>query len=252
MSGVMRGCPWPAGSLPGPCGPLFVFAQSRGAGGPVQPDRHAANGKGRACRRSSRSRGRATSSMAGRCSSPRVFVADDLHTHHYIVTKSTAALPLTEEVVLGKQVWERNSCINCHTLHGEGAYFAPEVGNVTTRWGVYDDPDAAFEVMKGWMEAQPSGAEGRRQMPRFALSDEEIRGLSEFLRWADHMTRRTGRRTTRGGEEHEVSVPEGRARLFLRGDGACSRSRCSAGCSPAGSTSRRTRSPRRCPSTSCG
>ena len=116
-----------------------------------------------------------------------VFVAMTVHTHYYIVTSRPPRLPLTEEVILGKQVWERNSCINCHTLHGEGAYFAPEVGNVTTRWGVYDDPDAAFEVLKGWMEAQPSGAEGRRQMPRFALSDEEIRGLSEFLRWADHM-----------------------------------------------------------------
>ncbi|HET9067550.1 MAG TPA: CbbQ/NirQ/NorQ C-terminal domain-containing protein, partial [Amaricoccus sp.] len=53
---------------------------------------------------------------------------------HYIVNISTAALPLTEEVVLGKQVWERESCINCHTLHGEGACLAREVGNVTTRW----------------------------------------------------------------------------------------------------------------------
>ncbi|HRO10383.1 cytochrome c [Amaricoccus sp.] len=115
-----------------------------------------------------------------------VFVLMVWHSHHYIVTKSTAALPLTEEVVLGKQVWERHSCINCHTLHGEGAYFAPELGNVTTRWGVYDDPDTAFEIMKSWLEAQPSGVEGRRQMPFFALTDEEIRGLSEFLRWADH------------------------------------------------------------------
>jgi nitric oxide reductase subunit C len=108
------------------------------------------------------------------------------HSHRYIVTRSTAALPLTDEVAHGKAVWERHSCINCHTLHGEGAYFAPEVGNVTTRWGVQDDPEAAFEIMKGWLEAQPSGVKGRRQMPRFELTDEEIRALTEFLRWADH------------------------------------------------------------------
>ncbi|MFQ8432816.1 c-type cytochrome [Amaricoccus sp. W119] len=115
-----------------------------------------------------------------------VFVLMTWHSHRYIVNTSTAALPLTEEVALGKHVWERNSCINCHTLHGEGAYFAPELGNLATRWGVYDDPDGAFDMMKAWIEAQPSGIEGRRQMPRFELTDEEIRAVSEFLRWADH------------------------------------------------------------------
>lgn len=115
-----------------------------------------------------------------------VFAALAAQSHRYIETTSTAAMPLTDAVRLGKRVWERESCINCHTLHGEGAYFAPEVGNVTTRWGVQDDPEAAFEVLKGWMEAQPSGIEGRRQMPRFDLTDEELRALAEFLRWADH------------------------------------------------------------------
>lgn len=114
-----------------------------------------------------------------------VFIALTVHSHIYITNSSTSALPLTDEVVLGKRVWERNSCINCHTLHGEGAYFAPEVGNVMTRWGVVDDPEAAFEILKAWMEAQPSGVEGRRQMPQFNLTDDEIRGLAEFLRWAD-------------------------------------------------------------------
>ncbi|WP_114008702.1 c-type cytochrome [Cohaesibacter intestini] len=115
-----------------------------------------------------------------------VFIALTVHSHFYVLNNSTSKLPLTEEVVLGKRVWEKNSCINCHTLHGEGAYFAPEVGNVMTRWGVADDPEGAFETLKTWMEAQPSGVEGRRQMPNFHLTDEEIRGLAEFLRWADH------------------------------------------------------------------
>ncbi|SLN21975.1 Nitric oxide reductase subunit C [Pseudoruegeria aquimaris] len=114
-----------------------------------------------------------------------VFVALTVQSHRFIVNTSTAGMPLTEEVAHGKRVWEKNACINCHSLHGEGAYFAPEVGNVMTRWGVMDDPEAAFETLKGWMEAQPSGIEGRRQMPNFQLTDEELRALSEFLRWAD-------------------------------------------------------------------
>lgn len=114
-----------------------------------------------------------------------IFVILSAQSHRYIVNTSTIGMELTDEVVLGKRVWEKSSCINCHTLHGEGAYFAPEVGNVMTRWGVADDPDGAFDMLKGWMESQPSGIQGRRQMPNFNLTDEEIRGLSEFLRWAD-------------------------------------------------------------------
>mgnify|MGYP002783857698 CR=1 FL=1 len=97
---------------------------------------------------------------------------------------STTTPPLTDEVRLGKEVWERASCINCHTLFGEGAYFAPELGNVMARWGVADDPEGAFAILDGWMQSQPSGIEGRRQMPYFGLTEEETRGLAEFLRWA--------------------------------------------------------------------
>ncbi|MFD1697341.1 c-type cytochrome [Roseibium aestuarii] len=115
-----------------------------------------------------------------------VFVVLTIQSHNYVVSTSTSDLPLTDEVKLGKEVWERHSCINCHTLHGEGAYFAPELGNVMTRWGVYDDPQGAYETLDAWMKAQPSGIEGRRQMPSFDITDEEMRGLAEFLRWADH------------------------------------------------------------------
>ncbi len=115
-----------------------------------------------------------------------VFVLMSAHSHWYVVNKSTASQPLTEEVALGKHVWERHACINCHTLHGEGAYFAPELGNVMARWDVLDDPEGAAEALGGWMETQPSGVEGRRQMPYFKLTEEETRALAEFLRWAGH------------------------------------------------------------------
>lgn len=114
-----------------------------------------------------------------------VFLALVFHSHRYITNVSTAAAPLSEQVALGKHVWERHACINCHTLHGEGAYFAPELGNVMARWGVLDDPEAAYETLDGWIKAQPSGVEGRRQMPRFDLTEEETRALAEFLLFAN-------------------------------------------------------------------
>ena len=114
-----------------------------------------------------------------------IFVGLTIHSHLHIVGTSTAHAPLTDAVVQGKRVWERNACINCHTLLGEGAYFAPELSNIMTRWQVTGDPEAAFEVLKAWIEGQPSGIPGRRQMPRFALSDQEIRDLSQFFLWVD-------------------------------------------------------------------
>lgn len=114
-----------------------------------------------------------------------IFVGLAAHSHYYIVNVSTNKETLNQSVISGKHLWERHACVNCHTILGEGAYFAPELGNVMTRWGVIDDPDDAFETLKAWMEAMPTGIEGRRQMPNFNLTQEEIRNLSDFLIWTN-------------------------------------------------------------------
>ena len=98
---------------------------------------------------------------------------------------TTDEATLTDSVARGKHVWEKNSCINCHTLLGEGAYFAPELGNVWTRLGGDDDVEGTRETFKSWMQAQPTGIEGRRQMPQFNLTDQELNDLADFLRWTN-------------------------------------------------------------------
>ena len=114
-----------------------------------------------------------------------VFLILSAQSVSHIKNVSTVHSELTESVAKGKRVWEENACINCHTLMGEGAYFAPELQNVMNRWGVDDDPEGAFEVLQGWMEAQPSGIEGRRQMPQFNLTEEQIRDLANFFLWVN-------------------------------------------------------------------
>jgi len=116
-----------------------------------------------------------------------VFVALTVHSHIYIVNESTDKEGLSESVARGKAVWEEHSCINCHTLLGEGAYFAPEVGNVWVRYGGRDDPESARESLKAWMQSQPTGIEGRRQMPQFNLSDQELDDLIDFLEWTSRI-----------------------------------------------------------------
>ncbi|GCA50250.1 MULTISPECIES: c-type cytochrome [Sinorhizobium] len=116
-----------------------------------------------------------------------IFVGLTAHSHYYMRTVSTDESTLTDSVARGKHVWEKNSCINCHTLLGEGAYFAPELGNVWKRWGGESDPEGARETLKSWMAAQPSGAEGRRQMPQFDLTEQELNDLADFLEWTSRI-----------------------------------------------------------------
>lgn len=101
----------------------------------------------------------------------------------YVNDESSHPEAINEKVALGKEVWERHSCINCHTLLGEGAYFAPELGNVWVRRGGRDDPEGAASFIKEWMKSQPSGIEGRRQMPQFNLNETELDALVEFFKW---------------------------------------------------------------------
>ena len=99
---------------------------------------------------------------------------------------TTRALPerdnrtnLTEKVALGKAVWEENNCVGCHSLLGEGAYFAPELGNVYQRFG------ESKAAIKAFIAGRPAeGIPGRRSMPQFNLSEEELDAVAEFLEYS--------------------------------------------------------------------
>lgn len=110
-----------------------------------------------------------------------VFLALTVQSHLYMLRTSAPSAGLSPGVVRGKQVWERNACIDCHTLLGEGAYFAPELGNVWKRYGGDTDPEGARATLAAWMASQPSGVPGRRQMPQFHLNEQEVRDLADFL-----------------------------------------------------------------------
>lgn len=112
-----------------------------------------------------------------------VFVGLTAQSVVYINSQSSNVAGITDSVVRGKEVWEKHSCINCHTLLGEGAYFAPELGNVWNRYGGKGDPAAAREGIKQWIKNQPTGIEGRRQMPQFHLTETELDDLASFFEW---------------------------------------------------------------------
>jgi len=110
-----------------------------------------------------------------------IFIALTFDTVHQIPERSNE-VNMTESVVAGKALWEKNNCVGCHTLIGEGAYYAPELMNVFQRRGASDE--GAFKsYMQGWMAAQPLDTPHRRKMPQFNLSSEEVDNLSDFLIW---------------------------------------------------------------------
>jgi nitric oxide reductase subunit C len=110
-----------------------------------------------------------------------IFIALTFDTVHQIPKRSNEQ-NMTPSVVAGKKVWEQNDCVGCHTLIGEGAYYAPELMNVFQRRGGGDE--AAFKsYMQGWMAAQPLDTPNRRKMPQFHLTPKQVDNLADFLIW---------------------------------------------------------------------
>ena len=93
---------------------------------------------------------------------------------------------ITASVAHGKALWEENNCIGCHSIMGEGAYFAPELGNVFDRYGNGDEK--AFKAfLQNWMKIQPLPVPGRRKMPQFHLSEKDVNDLADFLIWTSRI-----------------------------------------------------------------
>lgn len=89
---------------------------------------------------------------------------------------------LGRQIAQGKEVWENNNCIGCHSLLGEGAYFAPELGNVYVRFG------NSTEAIKAFIQSRPAdGIPGRRSMPQFNLSADELEAVAQFLKYSSQI-----------------------------------------------------------------
>lgn len=110
-----------------------------------------------------------------------LFLALTLDTHQRMPRQDNRQA-ITEQVAYGKRIWEENNCIGCHTLLGEGAYFAPELGNVYVRYGKSKD------AIKAFIRSRPAqGIPGRRSMPQFNLSEEQLNALAEFLQYVSEI-----------------------------------------------------------------
>lgn len=79
------------------------------------------------------------------------------------------------KVVRGKEIWESNNCMGCHTILGEGAYYAPELTKVIDRRG-----DAYVKAVL--MSKEPWQPRGRK-MVAYAMTDEEAEAVIAYFKW---------------------------------------------------------------------
>ncbi len=82
---------------------------------------------------------------------------------------------ITAEVVRGKELWEKNNCMGCHTILGEGAYYAPELTKVLERRG----PDYVKGVLMSKAPWQPNG----RKMVAYGMTEAEANDMIAFFDW---------------------------------------------------------------------
>lgn len=83
---------------------------------------------------------------------------------------------ITPAVARGKAKWESKNCMGCHTLFGEGGYYAPELTRVMERRG----PDFVRAMLRDPEAMYP----GQRRMQNYRFRDDEIEDLVAFLTWA--------------------------------------------------------------------
>lgn len=86
---------------------------------------------------------------------------------------------MTESVIRGKHLFDRNNCMGCHTLLGEGGYYAPELTKVYERRG------AAF--IKAMLKDPEAMYPGRRKMQKYDFTEEQMDDMVAFLKWIGEM-----------------------------------------------------------------
>jgi len=108
-----------------------------------------------------------------------IFLAMSVHSLTVGIPKNTNADKLTDQAKHGKLLWEENNCMGCHTLMGEGAYYAPELTRVYSRKGEDYIRTVLNAKNGGW------GPRGRK-MVEYDFTEQEVNNIIAFFEWMDN------------------------------------------------------------------
>lgn len=82
---------------------------------------------------------------------------------------------IDEQVVRGKEIWESNNCMGCHTIMGEGGYYAPELTKVIDRRGE--------EYVKAVLQYPGNWGPRGRKMVKYQMNDADTQAMIAYLNW---------------------------------------------------------------------
>ncbi|MBK7886265.1 MAG: cytochrome c [Bacteroidetes bacterium] len=89
--------------------------------------------------------------------------------HLYTGTVCATTTENEENVAAGRLIWQNYNCQACHQLYGLGGYLGPDLSDV------YSKPGKG----PGYIAAMIKSGSG--QMPAYAMTEEELKLLNEFL-----------------------------------------------------------------------
>lgn len=107
-----------------------------------------------------------------------IFLGLTYDTHRQNAERTNEA-NLTESVIRGKEIWERENCMGCHTILGEGAYYAPDLTKVVQTRGE--------EWIRIFMKDPQAMFPGERKMVQYDFNDQEMDDIIAFLRWVGNI-----------------------------------------------------------------
>lgn len=90
-----------------------------------------------------------------------------------------------ELVDLGKKTTQAKNCMNCHTLLGNGAYYAPDLTKAWLDQG-WISPDMREDMMIKFLMDPGKNARTYgtgRKMPDLGITETEAKGIVAFLKW---------------------------------------------------------------------
>ncbi|NOU15083.1 MAG: cytochrome c [Methylococcaceae bacterium] len=88
-------------------------------------------------------------------------------------------------VDLGKKTSQAKNCMNCHTLLGNGAYYAPDLTKAWLDKGWINTELREDMMMKFLMDPEKNARTygSNRKMPNLGITEPEAKGLIAFLKW---------------------------------------------------------------------
>lgn len=88
-------------------------------------------------------------------------------------------------VTLGKKTIQAKNCMNCHTLLGNGAYYAPDLTKAWLDQGWISTEMREDMMIKFLMDPEKNARTfgSDRKMPNLDITEQEARGIVAFLKW---------------------------------------------------------------------